>query len=233
MTVEQVSQQTEVAPAAPGEGESFAEQMQEPITVQRMHRALLEVVKSGFRLMPDRWDACSAHEQNDILDRASLAIDKATRAAVDALAGELRPTVSVEIDSVKFGDKVQIVCIASRAADFRHAIADSAKGTALLVLAEYPVRTSHRAGDTTPPKADVAVNKTLPLPLGETQPPEGATQAADGETTSENSETTSENSEAAGADGETIKGPFTAYVEGQSAQEDGATQGDGGEPKFE
>jgi hypothetical protein len=233
MTAEQQPQQSE-GPAAPGAGETFAEQFETPMTVAKMHGSLMEVVRGCFRILPDRWDSCSAGVQQDAIDRASMAIDKATRKAVDMLAGQLRATVPVEIDSVKFGDKIQITCVANKGSEHRHAIADASKGDALLVLPNYPVRSNARAGDSTPAKPDAAA---LTIDLFD----DGAPKPA-GETTSENSEANSENSEVAGTvtgdgTGEAlppIAGPFTAYIEGQQVPKtDGDDPDDGDGPKFE
>lgn len=68
---------------------------------------------------------------------------------VQIIAGKTRPTAQAEIESVLFKDGVKVVLTFSKSAADRHAIADAAGNSVLLVLPDYE---SVLGGDA--PKAD-------------------------------------------------------------------------------
>lgn len=198
MNQEAQQPQDEVAEAA-----KFADV--EGMTFRKLHTDLLETVKRLMGSITEPWSSLSEREKGDHVDRVSIVLDTALRRAVDLIAAEGRVKVGVTIDSVKFGDDIKIALTAAKGAPDRHAIADAAKGGALLVLNDY-VQPAGRGKPQSEKPADTTGD------LFDPNKPAVATSSADPETT-ENPETTTV------ADGtepvEPIKGPFTEYVEGQ------------------
>jgi hypothetical protein len=150
MTVEQSVQQRPDHAEAGQQVGGFVDEIEQPIAITTLHKDLLEVVKAGWRTLPDRWDRCEVRVQDEHVDRVSLALDKAVRRTVQLLAGQMRASIDVDIDSVKFGDKIAIQLTAPKGAQYRHEIADAAKSGALLVLPDYPNRYTQRARDPAP-----------------------------------------------------------------------------------
>jgi len=83
------------------------------------------------------WGALPEDEQQKIIDRMRERTEKTVREVVKIIAAKARPQVQADIESVLFKDGVKVTLTFSKAAADRHAIADAAGASVLLVLPDY------------------------------------------------------------------------------------------------
>lgn len=110
---------------------------------------LLKFMVGEIKLLSVPWATLPEKEQQKVIDRITERTEKTVKECVRIIAGKARPTVQADIESVMFKDGVKVTLTFSKSAGDRHAIADAAGGSVLLILPDYePVL----GGDA--PKAD-------------------------------------------------------------------------------
>lgn len=98
---------------------------------------LLKFMLDEIRQQSVPWGALPEKEQQKVIDRVRERTEKTVREVVQIIAGKARPTAQAEIESVLFKDGVKVVLTFSKSAADRHAIADAAGNSVLLVLPDY------------------------------------------------------------------------------------------------
>jgi len=98
---------------------------------------LLKFMMGEIRQQAVPFNVLTEKEQQKFFYRVTERTEKTVREVVQIIAGKARPTAQAEIESVLFKDGVKVVLTFSKSAADRHAIADAAGNSVLLVLPDY------------------------------------------------------------------------------------------------
>lgn len=107
------------------------------ISEKFMFGDLLKFMIGEIKLLSVPWATLPEKEQQKVIDRITERTEKTVKECVRIIASKTRPTVQADIESVLFKDGVKVVLAFSKWAGDRHAIADAAGGSVLLILPDY------------------------------------------------------------------------------------------------
>lgn len=110
---------------------------------------LTKIVMAEIMQLQIPWGALDEKGQEKVINTVSTRVKAAVHKVVDIIVADGKVSEQVVIESVLFKDGIKLVIQMGKSAEGRHAIADAAGGTALLVLRDSA---KYDGGD--PPKAD-------------------------------------------------------------------------------
>jgi hypothetical protein len=98
---------------------------------------LLKMMVNEIRSLSVPFSVLTEAQQQQIIERVRLRTEQSVREVVRIITGKARPVVEAQIESVLFKDGVKVQLTFSRQQGDRHALADAAGDSVLLVLPQY------------------------------------------------------------------------------------------------